>query len=472
MAIRFTRDQLGKLGGPAQTTTCKACTLTVRLQSYFSFKRKQNRWNGDNAVVGATVKLGGKLCVENKALRANYECEFPNGLPNGKIDFEVTPDPAQTSSGPAGPATAFGMGGYDKLPHRLYRGFKGTATVKNNKLVPTGEVSLSLGGQASGSASAHARVWDVESDRLTIDWRPDFIACKGQRARRDHPITLFVLHHTGGAELIIGSSLNDFDLWPPEGPRPEASTNKSPHYLLDTDGFLVRLVPDDMIAYHAGRAVFWKGVTDVDPEAIGIEIVHDGIVKDYTPAQVATLKSLLKQYSGDPARYPQMGRHRVVYHSDIRVGDDFVVTGKYDCPSARMPYSTFGKDIVTSTAASGGPEAKSRVAKRYSGFFDDPSKVIVKTPATDPKVVRELQRALAWIGYSVSTAFQRGKPDGEEWQNGQRLSGEYDTATSFAAGRFRLRFMGIQVTEKMLDAKAFDLASALVLEAALMDMGL
>jgi N-acetylmuramoyl-L-alanine amidase len=56
----------------------------------------------------------------------------------------------------------------------------------------------------------------------------------------------------------------------------------SAHYLIDEDGTVIRLVPEEKRAWHAGRS-YWRGITDVNSASIGIEIVNPGHEFGYRP---------------------------------------------------------------------------------------------------------------------------------------------------------------------------------------------
>ena len=49
----------------------------------------------------------------------------------------------------------------------------------------------------------------------------------------------------------------------------------SAHYMVDEDGTVFRLVPEDLRAWHAG-VCFWHGQRDINSTSIGIEIVNPG----------------------------------------------------------------------------------------------------------------------------------------------------------------------------------------------------
>src|SRR6187551_2649761 len=80
----------------------------------------------------------------------------------------------------------------------------------------------------------------------------------------DTPIDTLILHYTGmrSAQAAI-DRLRD----------PGAGV--SSHYVVDEDGAILRLVPEDRRAWHAG-ASFWRGHTGLNDRSIGIEIVNPG----------------------------------------------------------------------------------------------------------------------------------------------------------------------------------------------------
>src|SRR3954470_20733890 len=71
------------------------------------------------------------------------------------------------------------------------------------------------------------------------------------------PVSMVVLHYTGmqDAKSAI-DRLTD----------PEAKG--SAHYVVGEDGEVLRLVPEDKRAWHAGRS-YWRGITDVNSASVG-----------------------------------------------------------------------------------------------------------------------------------------------------------------------------------------------------------
>src|ERR1700761_2576614 len=81
---------------------------------------------------------------------------------------------------------------------------------------------------------------------------------------RKRPPDMVVLHYTGMSDGPSAlARLCD----------PEAKV--SSHYLVEEDGRVFRLVPEERRAWHAGVA-FWKGESEINGRSIGLEIVNPG----------------------------------------------------------------------------------------------------------------------------------------------------------------------------------------------------
>ncbi len=121
---------------------------------------------------------------------------------------------------------------------------------------------------------------------------------------RTLPVSMIVLHYTGmptGEEAE--ARLVD----------PEAKV--SAHYIIHEDGKVVRLVPEDKRAWHAGRS-YWRGISDVNSASVGIELVNPGHEWGYRAFPEAQIEALV------PLLHAIMQRHdicpsNVVGHSDV-----------------------------------------------------------------------------------------------------------------------------------------------------------
>lgn len=118
------------------------------------------------------------------------------------------------------------------------------------------------------------------------------------------PVSMIVLHYTGmeSAQAAI-ARLRD----------PEAKV--SAHYVVDEDGTILRLVPEEKRAWHAGRS-HWRGITDVNSASVGIEIVNPGHEFGYRPFPAAQMEALIPLVADIKARHG-ITRGNVVGHSDV-----------------------------------------------------------------------------------------------------------------------------------------------------------
>jgi N-acetylmuramoyl-L-alanine amidase len=123
---------------------------------------------------------------------------------------------------------------------------------------------------------------------------------RGDPARID----MLVLHYTGmrNAQAAL-ERLCD----------PEARV--SAHYVVEENGRIWCLVPEDRRAFHAGRSC-WEGESDLNAVSIGIEIVNPGHEWGYRSFPEPQMFSLERLCQDLIARHP-IPPHRVVGHSDI-----------------------------------------------------------------------------------------------------------------------------------------------------------
>ena len=121
---------------------------------------------------------------------------------------------------------------------------------------------------------------------------------------RDQPISIVVLHYTGmkdGAAAI--DRLRD------------KKARVSCHYLVDEDGQVLRMVPEEKRAWHAGRS-YWRGIQNVNAASIGIEIVNPGHEFGYRPFPKEQMDALVPLLA-DIVHRRQIPPANVVGHSDV-----------------------------------------------------------------------------------------------------------------------------------------------------------
>jgi N-acetylmuramoyl-L-alanine amidase len=133
----------------------------------------------------------------------------------------------------------------------------------------------------------------------------DIIDCPSPNFdERSLPVNMLVLHYTGMVDATAAiERLTD------------SEAKVSAHYVVSEDGAILRLVPEEKRAWHAGRAS-WRGIQDVNSASIGIEIVNPGHEFGYRPFPEEQMDALV------PLVAEIVQRHRirpgyVVGHSDV-----------------------------------------------------------------------------------------------------------------------------------------------------------
>ena len=98
----------------------------------------------------------------------------------------------------------------------------------------------------------------------------------------------------------------------------DPASSVSAHYCITEEGEVIRLVPEDRRAWHAG-ASYWRGIPDVNSASIGIELDHPGHAPEnggyrgFAEAQIGALIPLLARIV---QRY-DIPRANVVGHSCV-----------------------------------------------------------------------------------------------------------------------------------------------------------
>ena len=118
------------------------------------------------------------------------------------------------------------------------------------------------------------------------------------------PPDMIVLHYTGmptGEEAL--ARMCD----------PDAKV--SAHYMVEEDGRIFSLVPEERRAWHAGKSV-WKGATDINAVSIGIEIVNPGHEFGYRAFPEAQIEALIDLIAFVRERWT-IPDARILGHADV-----------------------------------------------------------------------------------------------------------------------------------------------------------
>lgn len=92
----------------------------------------------------------------------------------------------------------------------------------------------------------------------------------------------------------------------------------SPHYLIDGEGGIYRIVDEDKRAWHAGKSA-WKDITDMNSASIGIEIWNTGHMFDLEEYKGAQIESVIELIRDIRSRWDIPDAH-ILGHSDIACG--------------------------------------------------------------------------------------------------------------------------------------------------------
>lgn len=155
---------------------------------------------------------------------------------------------------------------------------------------------------------------------LRIEQGPTSLGCEPRR----HPVTVLVLHHTAGS---LPSSL---DILQGKDPKHRVGV----HYVVTDEPKprVIRMVPEDMAAYHAGKSA-WGKLDGLNQHSIGIEVInYDGNVYPYSDAQAEIIFALCSEI----IRRHDIRPWNIVAHSDIAIGR------KVD-PGSKFPWARLAK---------------------------------------------------------------------------------------------------------------------------------
>ena len=122
--------------------------------------------------------------------------------------------------------------------------------------------------------------------------------------QRRGPPDMVVLHYTGmrtGAEALARLC--------------DPAAKVSAHYMIEEDGRLFQLVPEERRAWHAGVS-FWKGERDINSVSIGVELVNPGHEFGYQEFPEAQIEALIGLLDAIHSRW-EIPNGRILGHSDV-----------------------------------------------------------------------------------------------------------------------------------------------------------
>ena len=118
------------------------------------------------------------------------------------------------------------------------------------------------------------------------------------------PVDVLLLHYTGMQSAAAAiDRLRD------------PAAHVSSHYVVEEDGLVWQLAPEERRAWHAGVS-YWRGHTGLNDRSVGIEIVNPGHEWGYRPFPALQMAAVCELCLGVLRRHPIPPRN-VIAHSDV-----------------------------------------------------------------------------------------------------------------------------------------------------------
>jgi N-acetyl-anhydromuramyl-L-alanine amidase AmpD len=302
-----------------------------------------------------------------------------NLTPLADGDYSCAITAPNTDSNSVGPDLASGA----PVPDRIYRPVSLTVKIAGHTIktaVPDDPLAANVA---------------VSGALVVVDIQPVWMKSAANSGRAGATISMIIVHHTACG---LGPAVATF------------IAEKGPHYMIDTDGQIVKWVQDFRASWHAGFSR-WAGVNGINPVSIGIEIVND--TGPYPEAQYAALLGLLDRLT---SAFSSIDSWNIIGHNDIGTKPDGTLGRKSGDPGLQFHWDRLEARRLGMLMTAGPPNPSI-----YAGFFDAVAngslrlgdndshhrfggathKTITGTP------ILELQQDLANIGYSLGT------PDGD-----------------------------------------------------------
>jgi N-acetyl-anhydromuramyl-L-alanine amidase AmpD len=440
----------------------KPIKMTVSLAALFAVNNSPKaRWGSPSShpVAKAKVAFEGTGLSATTGTYGSAQLDV-SSLASGDYVLALTPDTANLLRNSSEPVNVSDGHKTDAIGTCRYRPLR----IKVSLTIKDDMAQISAASMCDGAT--HGVAFIQPPAGLLVDWKPDWIACKhsGLRPAKATP-TIILLHRTGGA--TPGSALDEFL------PKPTSS-----HYLVDVDGHVIKLVPEDLVANHAGTS-WWGGQNRIGNISVGIEIVnHDGAA--FTQHQYDAVIRIIQDLK---LKYPGISRHGLLGHGEVRIRSDkdllayqkkqtkiplhdLTLENRPGCPGFHFDWTQLEAQSLCSKADAL-LFAEHQIGGEYGGYFRDNPFNKLSGSTTDAKVLRQdktsygviasLQADLSSLGYSINPL------------DGVSPTGSYDAATQAAVDRFRRRYMPGVISSHDKASSIFDRATAITLKRVLLD---
>ena len=136
--------------------------------------------------------------------------------------------------------------------------------------------------------------------KTTLNYSPNFTSLK----RTPKKIKFIIFHYTGMTKE--SAAINRLT---------NIQSEVSSHYLVKSNGEIVKIVPDLYIAWHAGKSS-WKSYKSLNQNSIGIEITNPGHEFGYKKFSKKQISSILKLSKFLIKKY-KISSKNILGHSDV-----------------------------------------------------------------------------------------------------------------------------------------------------------
>jgi N-acetyl-anhydromuramyl-L-alanine amidase AmpD len=349
------------------------------VQVKVKFKLRNRLHKVDN-IAGAQVQLldSTPTVVVSGVTNGHGVVEL-NLSPLADGDYSCAITAPNTDSNPVGPALATGA----PVPDRIYRPVTLIVKVVGHNIKTATPDDLQVANVA------------VSGTSVFVDVQPVWMRSAANSGRGGAAISMIIVHHTACG---LGPAVATF------------VAEKGPHYMIDTDGQIVKWVQESQASWHAGISR-WAGVNGINPVSIGIEIVND--TGPYPEAQYTALLGLLDRLT---SAFSTIDSWNIIGHSDIGTHADGLLGRKSGDPGLQFHWDRLEAKRLGLLMTAGPPDLTI-----YAGFFQAVANGSLRMGDNDSRhhfggaahkeitgtPVQELQQDLAAIGYSLGT------PDGD-----------------------------------------------------------
>lgn len=156
-----------------------------------------------------------------------------------------------------------------------------SSEIKNEEPIKAEEETA---GEKNIVTEANSKKADENDSKKSLKIKEDLVSW-GFSATKERSIDTIILHSSynilGGDEYHLDKIILEYKQY-----------GVAPHYVIDRDGNILRLVKDRNVAYHAGESKVPDGRTGVNNFSIGIELINSEKDK-FTSAQYEAVNELI-----------------------------------------------------------------------------------------------------------------------------------------------------------------------------------